>query len=77
MQTEDSIFLGGTTTLTFRESLVNDILMSFKAREYKQGLESNGEFEFIKSNLLTITKSFLMFDSCLIKVTGFQNTFFM
>jgi hypothetical protein len=37
--------LGGSITFSDnREILVNEILMKFKQREYKEGLDSNGEF---------------------------------
>jgi len=45
LQTEQSVMLGGNTVLTdAREITVNDILMTFKQREYKEGLDSNGNF---------------------------------
>lgn len=36
--------LGGSFTLDTRETLVNDILMSFKGREYAEGLANNGDW---------------------------------
>ncbi len=36
--------LGGTLVFDDRETQVNSILMDFKVREFKEGLDSNGDY---------------------------------